>query len=236
MPPTLCEGWDARDLAAHLVLRERRPDAAAGVLVPVQVLTDHTQRVQEQYAEQPWDALVDMVREGPKGWSPIRVGSVDDAINLAEFYVHHEDVLRAEPGWTPQARRELDRDFAEALWARLRQVGQLFFRRSPVGLTLDAGGVGGRKQVKGETREGAVTLCGDPGEILLFRLRARLGGAGPHRGRAGRRRQVPRDPLRSLNRPPSRLSQLSLAATAAAAAPGCSGRDRAALVARRVRG
>ena len=166
--PTLCEGWDARDLAAHLVLRERRPDAAAGVLVPVQVLTDHTQRVQEQYAEQPWDALVDMVREGPKGWSPIRVGSVDDAINLAEFYVHHEDVLRAEPGWTPQARRELDRDFAEALWARLRQVGQLFFRRSPVGLTLDAGGVGGRKQVKGETREGAVTLCGDPGEILLF--------------------------------------------------------------------
>lgn len=166
--PTLCEGWDARDLAAHLVLRERRPDAAAGVLVPVQVLTDHTQRVQEQYAEQPWDALVDMVREGPKGWSPIRVGSVDDAINLAEFYVHHEDVLRAEPGWTPQARRELDRDFAEALWARLRQVGQLFFRRSPVGLTLDAGGVGGRKQAKGETREGAVTLCGDPGEILLF--------------------------------------------------------------------
>ena len=29
--PTLCEGWTTGDLAAHLVLRERRPDAAAGV-------------------------------------------------------------------------------------------------------------------------------------------------------------------------------------------------------------
>ena len=30
--PTLCEGWTARDLAAHLVVRERRPDAALGIL------------------------------------------------------------------------------------------------------------------------------------------------------------------------------------------------------------
>jgi uncharacterized protein (TIGR03083 family) len=30
--PTLCEGWNTGDLAAHLVLRERRPDAAAGVI------------------------------------------------------------------------------------------------------------------------------------------------------------------------------------------------------------
>lgn len=165
---TLCAGWDTRDLAAHLVLRERRPDAAAGVLVSVPVLAEHTQRVQEQYAEQPWDDLVDMVRQGPKGWTPIRVASVDDAINLAEFYVHHEDVLRAQRGWTPQQRRELDRDFAEALWARLRHVGQLLFRKSPVGVTLDTGGVGGRKQVKAATREGEVTLIGDPGEILLY--------------------------------------------------------------------
>ena len=138
--------------------------------MPVQVLTEHTQRVHEQYAEQPWPELIDMVRRGPKNWTPIRVASVDDAINLAEFYVHHEDVLRAQPDWTPQARRELDRDFAEALWARLRQVGQLLFRKSPVGLTLDVGGVGGRKQVKAATRDGEVTLLGDPGEILLLSL------------------------------------------------------------------
>jgi uncharacterized protein (TIGR03083 family) len=30
--PTLCAGWQTGDLAAHLVLREHRPDAGAGVL------------------------------------------------------------------------------------------------------------------------------------------------------------------------------------------------------------
>ena len=28
--PTLCTGWAARDLAAHVVLRDRRPDAMPG--------------------------------------------------------------------------------------------------------------------------------------------------------------------------------------------------------------
>ncbi|HEX6919337.1 MAG TPA: maleylpyruvate isomerase family mycothiol-dependent enzyme, partial [Actinomycetes bacterium] len=31
--PTLCEGWDTRDLAAHLVVRERRMDAAPGIVL-----------------------------------------------------------------------------------------------------------------------------------------------------------------------------------------------------------
>src|ERR1700743_2358756 len=30
--PTLCEGWRTGDLAAHLVLREHRPDAAVGIM------------------------------------------------------------------------------------------------------------------------------------------------------------------------------------------------------------
>ena len=32
--PTLCTGWRTQDLLAHLVVRERRPDAAAGILIP----------------------------------------------------------------------------------------------------------------------------------------------------------------------------------------------------------
>ncbi|OYV23782.1 MAG: hypothetical protein B7W97_02165, partial [Mycobacterium sp. 20-66-4] len=31
---TLCDGWTTRDLAAHLVIREYRPDAAPGILIP----------------------------------------------------------------------------------------------------------------------------------------------------------------------------------------------------------
>ena len=32
--PTLCAGWTTRDLAAHLLVRERRPWASAGIVVP----------------------------------------------------------------------------------------------------------------------------------------------------------------------------------------------------------
>ena len=100
--PTLCEGWRSRDLAAHIVLRERRPDAVAGAFLPS--LAQHTQRVQDTYAEGSWAGLVDLVREGPPGWSPSRVPAVDDAVNLLEFYVHHEDLLRAV--WGPGYGRE----------------------------------------------------------------------------------------------------------------------------------
>ncbi|HEY0698515.1 MAG TPA: TIGR03085 family protein, partial [Micromonospora sp.] len=41
--PTLNEGWDTRDLAAHLIVRERRPDAAAGILL--RPLGAHAERV-----------------------------------------------------------------------------------------------------------------------------------------------------------------------------------------------
>ena len=44
--PTLCEGWTTGDLAAHLVLRERRPDAAAGVAGGP--LAGYTARVQQR--------------------------------------------------------------------------------------------------------------------------------------------------------------------------------------------
>ena len=61
--PTLCGGWSTRDLAAHLVLRERRPDAAAGILV--KPLAAYTARVQEELAAHSWDELVSQVRSGP---------------------------------------------------------------------------------------------------------------------------------------------------------------------------
>ncbi|MGZ4521727.1 MAG: maleylpyruvate isomerase family mycothiol-dependent enzyme, partial [Mycobacteriaceae bacterium] len=50
--PTLCGGWSARDLLAHLVLRETRLDAAPGILVPA--LAGYTKRVQAQVAARDW--------------------------------------------------------------------------------------------------------------------------------------------------------------------------------------
>jgi uncharacterized protein (TIGR03085 family) len=66
--PTLCTGWRARDLAAHLVLRERRPDAAAGIRV--KALSGHAEKVQRAIAARPWPTVVELVRTGPPTLSP----------------------------------------------------------------------------------------------------------------------------------------------------------------------
>src|SRR5229473_953479 len=62
--PTLCEGWRTADLAAHLVLRERRPDAALGILGgPLAGYTDRVRR--GMTARTPYPLLVETIRTGP---------------------------------------------------------------------------------------------------------------------------------------------------------------------------
>lgn len=157
---TLCEGWTTRDLAAHLVVRERRPDAAAGVVV--KPLASRLARVQEEFAAKPYEELLQLFRAGPPRMSPFALKQVDEAANSFEFYVHAEDVRRAQPDWTP---RELDPVFADALWSRIERGARVFGRRSPVGLVLRR--PDGRTAV---ARRGApvVTVTGEPGELALF--------------------------------------------------------------------
>jgi uncharacterized protein (TIGR03085 family) len=158
--PTMCEGWDTRDLAAHLVVRERRPDAQAGIWVSV--LAARTASVQHDLAEQPWDRLVDQVRQGPPVWHPARVPAVDELMNTAEFFVHHEDVLRAQPGW--QAR-ELTDDLQDALWRACTTSARLALRHTDVGVELVAPGHGRMVARRGSP---TVRVQGAPGELLLF--------------------------------------------------------------------
>ncbi|MBM7775843.1 uncharacterized protein (TIGR03085 family) [Actinokineospora baliensis] len=155
--PTLCGGWLTRDLAAHLVIRERRPDAAAGILI--KPLAGHTERVQRGYAARPWADLVELVRTGPPPLSPLRL--LDEPVNTTEFFVHHEDVRRAASGWAP---RPADPRRDNALWAALARVAKLHFRRSPVGVVLRT--PDGRATT---ARPGPdpVTITGAPGELLL---------------------------------------------------------------------
>jgi uncharacterized protein (TIGR03085 family) len=159
--PTLCEGWTARDLAAHIVLRDSRPDAAAGLVVSA--LSGHTDKVQAQVALQPWDELVEQVRSGPPRWSPFRIDKVDRVVNTVEFFVHHEDVRRAQPAWEP---RELDPPLTGDLTASLRRGAKLLARRAPSGLTLAPADDG--EPIVAKTGEPMVTLTGPPGEIVLF--------------------------------------------------------------------
>ncbi len=158
--PTLCEGWRTRDLAAHVVVRERRPDAAAGTLVPV--LRDRLERVQEEFAAKPYEELIQLVRTGPPRFSPFTIKQVDEGANVVEFYVHAEDVRRAQPGWSA---RELDPVFSDALWSRLEKGARLLGRKAPVGLVL--------RRPNGQTvvaHRGTpvVTVSGEPGELTMY--------------------------------------------------------------------
>ena len=61
--PTLCGDWTTRDLLAHLLVRERQPWSAVGVVVPA--LAGVTDRAMRGYAGTPWPELVDLLRSGP---------------------------------------------------------------------------------------------------------------------------------------------------------------------------
>jgi uncharacterized protein (TIGR03085 family) len=158
--PTLCEGWNTRDLAAHAVVRERRPDAAAGLLLAP--LKNRLDRVQSEFASKPYEELVQLIRTGPPRRSPYSLKQVDEAANTVEFYIHSEDVRRAQPDWTP---RELDPVFADALWSRVERMARVLGRKSPVGLVLRR--PDGRTAVAHRGTP-VVTVTGDPGELLLF--------------------------------------------------------------------
>ena len=70
--PTLCEGWTTRDLVAHLVVRERRPDALPGLVFGP--LASYTARVQNRLAASTkWEDLVELFASGPPVLSLFKV-------------------------------------------------------------------------------------------------------------------------------------------------------------------
>lgn len=177
--PTLCEGWTTRNLAAHLVLRESRPDAAAGVIIVP--LARHTEKVQNSIAATEWGELVDTVRSGPPVWSPLRLAPLDALANTVEFFVHHEDIRRAQTGWTS---RPLSTGLEAALRTALGRMARLLCRRVGVGLHLavtqtDPEGApsptGAVHMITARRGRPEATLTGPAGELILF-----LYGRGDH--------------------------------------------------------
>ncbi|MDQ1030033.1 uncharacterized protein (TIGR03085 family) [Streptomyces umbrinus] len=158
--PTLCEGWNTRDLAAHVVVRERRPDAAGGILI--KQLASRLDRVMAEFTEKPYEELIQLIRTGPPRFSPFSLKQIDEASNAIEFYVHTEDVRRAQPDWVP---RELDSVFQDALWSRLERGARLMGRSAPTGLVL--------RRPDGQTAVAhrgtpVVTVTGEPSELVMF--------------------------------------------------------------------
>ena len=152
--PTLCAGWVTADLAAHLVVRERRPDSGPGLVWPP--LAGHTDKIRRSVRDRmSWEDLVATVRRGP----PFLLRPFDGAMNTVEFFIHVEDVRRAQVDWEP---RSLSQEMADALWSRLgpggmaKKVAATIVLASP-GLPEKEGGTGRR-----------VVVTGDPGELTMF--------------------------------------------------------------------
>ena len=159
--PTLSGEWTTRDLAAHLVVRERRPDAAIGIIVSK--AAGYTDKVQSGVAAGDWDELVETVRSGPPIWSPTKIEAVDKAANTVEFFVHHEDVRRATEGWEP---RELDADLTDALYGMLGKMGKRLVSSSPVGIVVEPSD--DHEPIVLKQAEPSVTVRGPVGELVLF--------------------------------------------------------------------
>jgi len=159
--PTLCEGWDVRDLVAHLVLRDGSLSAVGIAVPPLSGLTDRGMAGLTE--KHPYEDLVKRLRKGPPLHSPFRIKKVDRLLNAMEYFVHHEDIRRAQPGWEP---RDLPPRVQDALWRGVKMSGRGLVRKAKVGVVASRPDSPDTLVLKGG--EPAVTVHGPPAEVALF--------------------------------------------------------------------
>jgi uncharacterized protein (TIGR03085 family) len=161
--PTLCGTWTVKDLVIHLLIRERDPLGAPGIMVPR--LEALTQRSTRRLAQQDFSSLVERVRKGPPKWSPMSLPPVDRAANTIEYFVHHEDIRRAAPGWEP---RELTEREQRAIWRAITMAGKALVRTAAVPVEIRwSGAERDRSAVLRKGDEPAV-VSGAPAELAMF--------------------------------------------------------------------
>ncbi len=162
--PTLCEGWQTRDLAAHLYLRERK--AAVGIGLLVKGLAKASDKATAKLAARldspdAYAELVNTFRSGPPALSPLRIKALDESSNLIEYFVHTEDIRRAGDRWAPRA---LDEAYSDALWDELIKRAAILYRGVDLGIVL-VRPTGPRHVAK--RAPVSVAIVGDPGELLM---------------------------------------------------------------------
>ena len=152
--PTLCEGWTTLDLAAHLVLREH-----------FKRWTDERLAAEKAKGLAP---IVERLRAGAPA-VPWRIPKLRSIMNGTEYFIHHEDVRRAN-GLGPRTDRP---DLEPLAWKMTGLTGRRLARKiRPHGLEL--------RRPEGEARRygssDAAVLRGEPTELLLY-LSGRRGTA-----------------------------------------------------------
>jgi uncharacterized protein (TIGR03085 family) len=185
--PTLCEGWDVKDLVIHLLVRERDPLAAPGIVIPQ--LHGLTRRSAKRMEDQDFTALVERVRGGPPFWSLMAVPQLDQLLNTLEYFVHHEDIRRATPGWEP---RELTDRQERILFKGAATAGKRFVRSVGVPVVIHwSDGQRDREAVLASGND-PVRITGEPSELTMF-----LFGRDQHAGLKFEGPQAGIDALRS---------------------------------------
>lgn len=163
--PTLCEGWTTRDLAAHLVVREARPDAAVGVFVPA--LAPRLEELRLRELDRNWEELLDRIDGGAPWYSPLRYA--DQVANAAEYLVHHEDVLRASGEWQP---REFGAEDLDRVWTLATTVAKSFLRKVSVQIELRTPAEIPSTKIRpvstGRAVAPVVSITAEPVELLLW--------------------------------------------------------------------
>jgi uncharacterized protein (TIGR03085 family) len=161
--PTLCGMWTVKDLVIHLLVRERDPLGAPGIVIPQ--LEKLAKRSAQRMADQDFTALVERVRNGPPRWSPMALPPVDRALNTLEFFVHHEDIRRAAPGWKP---RELTDREKRVLFKAVAVAGKGLVR--PAGVPAEIRWTDGERERSAVLRTGddPVVVTGEPAELTMF--------------------------------------------------------------------
>ena len=211
--PTLCEGWQARHLAAHVVLRERsawsgrgspsRPSSAAP---SARSRGSPTRRRPRAPTATSWRGS----RTSPRAWHP--PAWAGEAANLVEFFVHTEDVRR---GAGPVRARELDPALVDALWSQLPRAARDGCATAPSASCSSAPTGSGTSCARRRRDYGTVVVRGDVGELVLY-LRARRRGRRPGGGRRPTTSRRSRRCCPRASRPPARGARW----------PGCRPRRR----------
>jgi uncharacterized protein (TIGR03085 family) len=159
--PTLCEGWSTFDLAAHLVVRERNPLAAPGIVIPP--LASLADRGMEREKRKGYARVVERVRSGPP-LGPFAVPGLREQINLVEYAVHHEDVRRAN-GMT---RRTDIGDLQDAVWKKIKALARFAIRGVPKGVGIELVRSDTGATATARSGERVATVTGEPLEVLLW--------------------------------------------------------------------
>jgi uncharacterized protein (TIGR03085 family) len=158
--PTLLDPWTTHDLAAHLVLREHDFLAAPGLVVPGW-WGRFAEGRRVALKKTGFSDLVTTIRSGPQ--AVFSISWMRRVPNLNEFFVHHEDVRRAN-GFgrrvnPPEEDAALFRNVSSAAW---------FLSRRLRGAGLDLVWAGTDNAVRARRGPPTAQVRGLPGELLVF--------------------------------------------------------------------